>query len=162
MAQNPETRFINKVNARLPLKHRASSAGARKALGLASNEGIGYEKMANPFTSGTADSWYSGKRDIWVEYKYLARLPVRESTEIHPQKLLRPEQLRWLKERHSEGRTVRVIVGHPKGAIILLPLTPQPEWEYPLTKKDFLAKSKRLDELAEYLLDLIEGHHHER
>ena len=59
MANKPETTFITSVNRLLPI-------GAVEDVPLfepipMKRKWIGYEKMNNPYSSGTADSWYSGK-----------------------------------------------------------------------------------------------------
>jgi len=71
-------------------------------------------KISDRFSSGVADAYYStSKIDIWIEYKYYPRkLP----TQIKPK--LSKLQLKWLKDRHAEGRTVYVIVGSPEGCLI--------------------------------------------
>lgn len=98
MASKPETRFYTAVHRLLP-------------------PSLHKEKMMNPYRGGTADVWYSGTADdLWVEYKYISKPPVRASILIH--KELSPLQLLWLKERHKEGRNVVVILGTPKGAWI--------------------------------------------
>ena len=91
----PETQFIARVHKHLPTVYK--------------------EKMSNPWRSGTADVWYSGaKGDMWVEYKYLPKLPVRAT---YLALNLSPRQLKWLADRFSEGREVAVILGTPKGAV---------------------------------------------
>lgn len=78
-------------------------------------------KIAANFVRGIPDAWYSGSdTDLWVEYKYLKRRPVRSFTPA-----LSANQKRWLRDRHKEGRNVAVIVGTPDGAAILL----DREWE---------------------------------
>ena len=115
MASKPESRFIARINAQLPLKKVSASAKARKKYGIE----LHYEKMCNPFRGGTADSWYSGNfGDLWVEYKYLERLPLR--ARVAPQKLLSPLQLDWLGGRYDEGRNVAVVIGCPEGGVVLL------------------------------------------
>lgn len=72
-------------------------------------------KIADRYTGGVPDAWYSGPRgDLWVEYKYLPHVPKRQWTVP-----LTPLQLRWLAARHDEGRAVAVIVGSPAGGIAL-------------------------------------------
>jgi hypothetical protein len=75
-----------------------------------------YEKMHNMYRGGTADVWYSGPQDLWVEWKWLAALPKRADTVIVPS--LEPAQGRWLKGREQEGRRVAVIAGSPDGSIV--------------------------------------------
>ena len=72
--------------------------------------------MHNAYRGGTPDVWYSGSRgDLWVEYKWIARIPKRGT--IVPK--LSPLQLDWLTKRKAQGRNVLVIVGSPKGALSL-------------------------------------------
>lgn len=74
-----------------------------------------HEKMANPFSGGTADSYYDGnKADIWVEWKFITAFPKRATTIVVPD--LSPLQKDWLKGRYENGRRVYVIVGSPNGA----------------------------------------------
>jgi hypothetical protein len=104
LASKPETTFTAGVNKLIPVSvHR--------------------EKMHNIYRGGTADVWYSAnKADLWVEYKWLPKLP--KSLEINlvdgAAPMLSQLQQKWLNARHSEGRNVAVIVGTPHGALILL------------------------------------------
>lgn len=87
-------------------------------------------KMHNPYNSGIADVWYSGNvGDLWVEYKYLPIIPDR--ADIKPDLLTL--QTKWITERHREGRNVAVIVGTPKGGVLLR----DEEWLKPLTNSVF-------------------------
>lgn len=131
----PETRFYTAVHKLLP-------------------RGLHREKMHNPFRGGTADVWYSGNADdLWVEYKWLARLPVR--TSICLDKLLSPLQQQWLLGRYEEGRNVVVILGTPKGAWVFegaswtRPLSPDVIRTGGLTKRnvaDYITKRTCLDD----------------
>jgi hypothetical protein len=129
MTRGPESRFIARVNRRLP-------------------DGVYYEKMANPYRRGTADNWYSmkGGGDLWVEYKYLPKLPKRAM--VHPEKLLSPQQLKWLNDRHDEGRSVAVVIGCPEGGVLLT----NRKWNTPITAGDFAANVHPLDRLAHCLV----------
>jgi len=115
----PENTFIASVHAHLPprdLLHR--------------------EKMNNPYNSGTADVWYSGRRDLWIEYKYLV-IPVRDTTVVDltagKDPSLSALQQDWLARRHGEGRNVWLIVGTPKGGVLFTGR----EWEKPHTAKNY-------------------------
>lgn len=112
MASKPETTYTKAVNRLLP-----------KALHA--------EKMNNPFRGGTADYWYSGSTDdLWVEYKWLARLPKKEfDLTAGKEPPLSGLQQKWLRERHDEGRNVAVVIGCPTGGMILR----YPDWELPVT-----------------------------
>lgn len=97
MAQKPENQFIAGVHKYLP--------------------DVYFEKMNNPYRGGTADVWYSGVLgDLWVEYKFLPKLPRRGL--IIPD--LSELQKRWIHNRRNEGRRVHVIVGCPAGGVWFL------------------------------------------
>ena len=88
--------------------------------------------MYNPLRRGTPDVWYSGnKGDLWVEYKWLPKLPKL----IRTRDLLSPLQLMWIEARHDEGRTVWVIVGSPEGNLIV-----KSPYDVELSKDSFLQK----------------------
>jgi hypothetical protein len=115
MASKPETVFYTAINKLLPRE-------------------LHKEKMNNPYRGGTADFWYSGRLgDIWVEYKWLPKVP-KSAFEADLSEL----QLKWLRERHDEGRNVAVIIGSPDGVMILKNKT----WigllapEFTFTRKD--------------------------
>lgn len=98
MSSKPETRFYQSIHRLLP-------------------KGLHFEKMHNPFRGGTPDVWYSGTLDdLWVEYKWIAKVPVRALIKVAP--LLSPLQQQWIELRHAEGRNVAVILGSPKGTWI--------------------------------------------
>ena len=106
--------------------------------------------MNNPYRSGTADVWYSGKcSDLWAEYKYLDKLPVR--AEILPD--LSPLQKEWLEDRYRENRQVLVIVGHPGGGVIYQDLS----WTVPLSPDEFLNRSRTRQELARWIYEKTTG-----
>jgi hypothetical protein len=99
----PETTFYESLHRHLPEKAR-----------------LHREKMANPYTGGTADVWYSGDlSDLWVEYKFI-EVPKRDATMIDLCKfdMLSGLQQEWIKGRVREGRNVWVIVGCREGGVI--------------------------------------------
>ena len=97
MSSKPESSFTRGVHKYLPPR-------------------LHFEKMNNPYSSGTPDVYYSGTRaDLWVEYKFLPKLAVRATNKIELSEL----QRLWLDSRHKEGRNVAVIVGCPDGGVIL-------------------------------------------
>lgn len=88
----PETSFINSVHNAL-------------------DHTIHREKMHNIFRSGTADVWYSARpNDLWIEYKFV-ELPKRPTTIIDLSLLFSFQQVRWLSQRHYEGRRVYACIG---------------------------------------------------
>jgi hypothetical protein len=103
VSSKPETTFYNSVHRHLP-------------------SDVYREKMWNMYRGGTPDYWFSGRRDLWVEYKFLV-VPRRADTIIdlvagrHP--MLSHLQQHWLTERGKEGRSVWVIVGCKEGGVVM-------------------------------------------
>lgn len=100
MPAKPETTFIRSVHNHLPGKQE-----------------LHREKMNNPYSSGTADCWYSGTAaDLWIEYKYSLALPKRDDTLVVPG--LSAQQQDWCARRFAEGRHVVVVLGTKLGAVV--------------------------------------------
>lgn len=144
MAAKPENSFIESVNRLLPLKRLKMCTKAREPLPPSSH--IHYEKMNNPYSSGTADCWYSGLAgDVWVEYKFIPRIPQRGV--VDPMKLLSALQAQWLGDRYDEGRNVAVIIGCPTGGVLLLDRL----WECGLTAIQFTSLIRSRADLADWI-----------
>lgn len=75
-------------------------------------------KNHNAYVGGVADCYYSRRygKDMWIEYKYIAKLPVKADIDLT--KIVTGLQQAWLHERHVDGRNVAVIVGSPEGGVI--------------------------------------------
>lgn len=129
MSRKPETTFIGSVHKHLPKKpHR--------------------EKNNNPYSSGTADVWYSGNsHDLWVEYKFIIKLPSHGTTLIKAD--LSALQAKWLDERYDEGRNIAVVIGCPEGGIILR----EKSWLKPITQEQFKRHLLTRKELAEWITE---------
>lgn len=113
MASKPESTFIRSVHAHLG--------------------DVYAEKMNNPFRSGTADVWYSGRKgDAWAEYKFVPKVP--KTAQIVPD--LSERQKLWLQQRLEEGRRVLVIVGCPEGGVFFEP----GEWNVGISPTEFRAR----------------------
>lgn len=107
-----------------------------------------FEKQYNPFRSGAADIWYSGtEADLWVEYKFISKIPTARSKvkEIIPD--LSPRQFCWLTNRRGEGRNVRVIVGYKTGGVIFRPQS----WKTGISASQFLSELCSREQLAHYI-----------
>jgi hypothetical protein len=70
------------------------------------------QSMALTMSNGTPDDYYDGRGgDLWVEYKWLPKPPIRgfipKLTEL---------QLLWLERRWRNGQNAWVIVGFPMNA----------------------------------------------
>ena len=127
MARKAETTFISSVHKHLPV-------------------GVHREKMNNPYRSGTADVWYSGQKDMWVEYKFLPSLPKRMDTNITLD--LSENQKIWLRNRHAEGRNVAVICGCKAGGVVFQGVS----WDKPISNPEFTSRIRTRQELAAWLL----------
>ena len=134
--RKPENTFIASVHKLLP-------------------KAVHVEKMNNPYRSGCADVWYSGaKGDLWVEYKFIAKLPVKSDT---VQADLSPLQTKWLRERSHEGRKVFVIIGSPTGGVILSGLA----WENPVPLSSYLESIQTRQALAGWIASNTLGTNHD-
>ena len=137
MSRGPENNFISSVHKHLPA-------------------GLYRMKNHNQYNGGIADVWYSGVRDLWVEYKFIA-VPKRPETRIDLLTGKNPAisylQQEWLRSRHGEGRSVGVIVGSKDGGIWL----PGVAWDQTYTAADFLKHLKSRKELADEILEETHG-----
>ena len=128
MARGPENTFIGSVHKHLP-------------------PSLYRVKNHNEYNSGIADCWYSGKRDLWIEYKFI-EVPKRDTTLIDlvggKNPMLSHLQQEWLKQRALEGRNVWVIVGCKEGGVFYRERT----WETPVTADDFRAEIQSRKDLA--------------
>lgn len=123
MAQKPETRYRLRVEKHLP-------ASTYKL------------KLALPYNAdGVADSWYSDNNDIWIEWKWIPKLPVRVPLSLvdGADPWLTKAQQEWLEARYSQGRTVGVIAGSPEGGLVL----PDLEWKEPIPRSRMLLWAPR-------------------
>jgi len=107
-------------------------------------------KNNNAYTAGVPDVWYSGhKADVWVEYKFVQKLPTRDNTIIIPG--LTPLQLEWLSARYNEGRTVLVVIGCKQGGVLL---HEPAQWREGLSKAAFERNTISRKEIAERITQL--------
>ena len=108
------------------------------------------EKMHNPYRSGTPDCYYSGvKGELWVEYKYTTRIPIRANTEIVPD--LSPQQEVWLESRYLEGRNVAVVLGSPEGGVIYRRMARF----NPIFPAEFRRQMKSADDIAAWIFENV-------
>ena len=131
MSAKPETTFINALHRKLPTS-------------------VYHMKNNNPYTGGIPDCWYSGQSgDVWVEYKFLPTMPVR--ADVHPAKLLSALQMEWLNGRYAEGRNVAVLIGAPKGGVLLVDRA----WEMSLSPQLFASLIRSKDDLIEWIMTQV-------
>lgn len=99
MPSKAENRFITRVHKKLKELYPEVYA----------------EKTYNPLRGGTPDCFYEGKQGYhWIEYKWLAKPPVRSFT-----LKLTDLQLRWLHRAADNGRKPWVVLGFPGGCFII-------------------------------------------
>jgi hypothetical protein len=107
-----------------------------------------YLKLNVRFHKGVADAWISGsKSDLWLEGKYLARLP----PVVDLKKLLSAHQDEWLRGRHKEGRNVAVVLATPQGNLYF----PGLSWEEPQERALLLPKLLKNSEFAHFVVKLV-------
>lgn len=132
MSRKPENQFISSVHA-----HLAPQTPYKM-------------KNNNAYISGIADVWYSGKdADMWVEYKYMAKIPKSDSIDIGCTKL----QKDWLRDRYYENRAVYVILGTAKGGILFDNL----DWEKTFTQRELVDRIITRKELAIWIAEFTVG-----
>lgn len=138
MSQGPENTFIGSVHKHLPA-------------------GIYRLKNHNQYNGGIADVWYSGVRDLWVEYKFIV-VPKRPDTVIDLITGKNPAisylQQEWLRSRHEEGRSVGVIVGSKDGGVWFPGLT----WDATYPAKKFLSLLQTRKDLAGTIEKEVQNH----
>lgn len=131
MAVKPETTFSNSVRKHIP-------------------RDVYHMKNNNSYLSGVPDLWFSGNSaDLWVEVKYLPRVPWRDS--VVPTELLSKLQAQWLERRHREGRQVAVIIGCPDGGVVLPGIT----WQDEISATSFVARIQSRPALAQWIIERV-------
>ena len=138
MSKGPENTFIGSVHKHLPA-------------------GLYHMKNHNQYVGGIADVWYSGVRDLWVEYKFIV-VPKRPDTVIDLITGKNPAisylQQEWLRSRHEEGRSVGVIVGSKDGGVWFPGLT----WDATYPAKKFLSLLQTRKDLAGTIEKEVQNH----
>lgn len=130
----PESRFIARVNNKL-------------SLGDGPDE-IYFLKLNLPYARGVADAWYSGRGgDLWVEYKWLPRVPRSLCLTSGKKPKLSRLQREWLIHRANQGCEVRVAVGTPSGVLLF----EAHEVDNVITREMFLARCIREKDIAEWI-----------
>lgn len=102
-------------------------------------------KIRDDFNRKKVDAFYRYKRGLgsptWVEYKYIKKLPIRDTTIIKPD--LSPGQREFLDDALRAGETGLVIIGYKSQGVILRP------WEFNgIAMKDFTERLMTYKDLA--------------
>lgn len=114
-------------------------------------ESIDAWKIATPYHRGIADTHYDGPtgKSIWIEWKYLPKLPKRDDTLITPD--LSELQKRWLERKATRNHNVAVILACPLGGVIYR----YPEWNRPTTLAVFRSRLKDKKTLTEWIVSEV-------
>jgi len=107
-------------------------------------------KIHDTYTGGVPDVMYGGPSGIlFAEYKYVPKLPARESTLIKT--TLAPLQIQWLNRMVACGQSAAVIVGIEKRALILL----ANNFTANITKRYYMEHSIAIPELILWIQDQV-------
>jgi hypothetical protein len=105
-------------------------------------------KLALPYTAGVPDAWYSGcGGDLWVEYKYLSRIPREVDLIGGKDPTITLLQQHWLQQRYEEGRQIGVIVGCRGGGVVL----PDLDWKELYPRSEFTSRIWSKQEVANWI-----------
>jgi hypothetical protein len=106
-------------------------------------------KIHDNYAGGVPDCWYSGPAgNIWVEYKWIAKLPKRDTTLIKPN--LSAQQLAWLIKMSGHSISCACIIGSTEGGFLL---TTQDDWINGI-KKDTIISNKKVSKwLTEFCME---------
>lgn len=109
-------------------------------------------KIMVQFHNSVPDCWYSGdKNDLWVEVKYIKKLPIRKQ-HIDLAKMLSEGQKYWLQTQYDTGRNTAVILGSPAGGAMFFGSS----WAE-LVDKDMLTATPK--ELADTIMHFCGRYH---
>lgn len=106
-------------------------------------------KINDRYAGGVADAFYHGPdgKILFVEYKYLNKLPANEKTIIRTG--LSSLQIEWLTQRQNAGINVAVILGTPIGASLITDINT----EVSCAEFKYTARSKR--EISQEIVALL-------
>lgn len=146
MPVKPETQLIKHVHDRL----------------LAMDDAVYPEKTHNPYRAGIPDVYYDYPgHDMWVEYKYLDKLPPKIAVAHDPTNTVKPLmtalQCRWGERAHHNGRIFRTVVGIGGGKNRLF-FVVQPyslAWMYCVDRERIEQELLTIDELVIDYLELL-------
>lgn len=103
-------------------------------------------KIHDTYTGGVPDVMYGGPAGIlFVEYKYVPKLPVRESTLIKT--TLAPLQINWLNRMVDCGQNAALIVGIEKHALIIL----GKDWTANISKRYYIEHQLTIPQLCTWI-----------
>jgi hypothetical protein len=106
-------------------------------------------KIHDNYAGGVPDCWYSGPAaNIWVEYKWIAKLPKRDTTLIKPN--LSAQQLAWLIKMSGHSISCACIIGSPAGGFLL---TEKEQWINGIEKHTIISNKEVSKWLTEFCME---------
>lgn len=107
----------------------------------------------NPYIGGIPDIYYEGRFGcLWVEYKYLEKLPKILDLIDPKKKLLTANQIKWLRRGNSNHGNVAVILGTATGEGIWFKNL---SWEVQHSSKTLIPKLMTPKEMASKIVSHI-------
>lgn len=106
-------------------------------------------KINDNYAGGVPDAFYCDQGQVlFVEYKYVPKLPKREKTILSPK--LSGNQELWLTQRYSQNVPVAVVLGTPIGSVMFVNCS----WEQGIS----LAKLKEISLSSKGIANIIHNH----
>jgi len=102
-------------------------------------------KIHDNYAGGVPDCLYAGPAgQLWVEYKWVAKLPAMPETIIKPK--LSAQQLAWLIKMSGLSFPCAVIIGTPMGGLLL---NNTAEWTRGITTREAQKRLQRAADIAD-------------
>jgi hypothetical protein len=95
VAKKPEASFKDGIHKQLPPK-----------------EVVYRQSMFTGFSNGTPDHYYEAKHHLWIEYKWMEKVPLKGTT---PRELLSAQQLEWAKRALKNKQPWACVIGFGRG-----------------------------------------------
>ena len=112
--------------------------------------GIYHWKIRDSFSNGVPDCYYEGpKGSLWVEYKYIKKLPSRNSSKVTIN--LSELQKNWIQRAVTNNQNCAVVVGTNENLAIFK----NGDWTFRITKEYYLRISSTKDSLVDYITETV-------
>jgi len=117
-----------------------NESGFTRAVNDKLPESIYSLKLSERFSAGVPDCYYSGAKDLWIEYKFYSKALPKQ---VKPK--LSALQRKWLNDRYQQGRNVHVVVGSPTDCIIFS----DKSWNHAKPKSDSVSRAELISWIIE-------------
>lgn len=108
-------------------------------------------KINDNYAGGIPDSLFIGPENaLWIEFKWLGKLPKRESTIVKPQ--LSKLQLSWMRRLQENNQLSLAVIGMPKVCIVFTSIETM---ENGILNKDIQTMTH--NELVELIVSTTQG-----